>query len=105
MQTKISDLEGAGDDQVLSQFTNVFIQDFLAMVGLLKQRPDQVRRTLNELTKSEQFNMAILFLYGLAFNSDEENISDISTAVGGPLAQRGELQQILLEAVGVSSQI
>ena len=89
------------EPQVLSQFVHLNIQEFLAMAGLLKESPDQVRKTLTQLTKSEQVNMALLFLYGLAFNSDDETVRDISTAVGGQLPQRKELHQLLLEAVKV----
>ena len=71
------------------------------MAGLLNKKPDKVKKKLTQLTKSGQFNMALLFLYGLAFNSDSETVRVISAAVGGQLPQRKELQQFLLEAVDV----
>ena len=104
VQTNVSSLGiSEKEHQVLSQFVHLSIQEFLAMAGLLKESPDQVRKTLTQLTKSGQFNMALLFLYGLAFNSNNETVREISTAVGGQLPQRKELQQILLEAVGVGN--
>ena len=102
MQTQASGISEE-EPQVLSQFVHLSIQEFLAMAGLLKESPDQVRKTLKRLAKSEQFNMALLFLYGLAFNSNNETVREISTAVGGQLPQRKELQQLLLEAVGVGN--
>ena len=104
MQTKVSSSGiSENEPQVLSQFVHLSIQELLAMAGLLKESPNQVKQTLTQLTKSGQFNMALLFLYGLAFNSNNETVREISTAVGGQLAQREELQQILLEAVGVGN--
>ena len=104
MQTQVSSAEPSKKEpEVLSQFLHLSIQEFLAMAGLLKETPDKVSQTLTQLTKSEQFNMALLFLYGLAFSSDSETIRGISDAVGRTFAQRKELQQLLLEAVGVSS--
>ena len=105
MQTEIPDPEETKENQVLSQFVHLTIQEFLAMVGLLKESPHQVSNTLREFSKTEQFNMALLFLYGFAFNTDNETIKAISSAVGGLSDQKEEIQKVLLQAVGVSSNI
>ena len=100
-KNRLGDPEGAGNAQVLSQSIHLSFQELLAMAGLLKETPEQVRRTLAELTKGEQFNMALLFLYRLAFSSDNVTIRIISTVIGGQSAKMKKMWEVLLEAVGV----
>ena len=102
MQTEVSSSGIAGKEpQFLSQFIHLSIQEFLAMAGLLRECPDKVKHTLTQLTGSGQFNMTLLFLYGLAFDSGNGTISKISNAIGGQLEQRKVLQDLLIERVTV----
>ena len=95
MQTRISDSEGAGNDQVLSQFIHLSIQEFMAVTG-------QVRRAVKDLSKSGQFNMALLFLYGLAFNTGNETIMALSMAISGSVDQWEEMKKVLCDSISVS---
>ena len=101
MQTEIPDPENQHERQVLSQFVHLSIQEFLAMAGLLKQSLEQVRDVVGLLAKSEQFNMALLFLYGMAFN-ENETIKKISAEVCGSQVQKNDIKEVLLELVVVS---
>ena len=102
MQTEIPDPENQHKRQVLSQFVHLSIQEFLAMAGLLTQSLEQVRDIVGQLAKSEQFNMALLFLYGMAFN-ENETIKKISAEVCGSQVQKNDIKEVLLELVVVSS--
>ena len=101
MQTEIPDPENQHKRQVLSQFVHLSIQEFLAMAGLLTQSLKQVRHIVGQLAKSEQFNMALLFLYGMAFN-ENETIKTISAEVCGSQVQKNDIKEVLLELVVVS---
>ena len=81
MQTEVPDPQAEGNVRVLSQFEHLSIQEFLAMAGLLLHSPEQVKKTLKQLSQSEQFGMAFLFLYGLAFNKQDGAVREISGAI------------------------
>ena len=69
MNTHIKDPENPEQTRVLSQFVHLSIQEYLAMLGLLMctEDDDHVQKVLEQLSGSQQFNMALLFLYGIAF--------------------------------------
>ena len=102
MDTDITVPGEQGGGKVLSQFVHLSIQEFLAMAGLLKESPDKVRELIQEFGRSEQFNMALLFLYGLVYNDDNDSIRRLSTAVVDDSYLRREKKKALLEGVAVS---
>ena len=103
MQTEMPDPEQRKGNEVLSQFVHLSIQEFLAMAGLLKKDPVQIKEIVGRLSKSEQFNMSLLFLYGLAFNKENGTIKNISTAVIGTSETRKDIKKVLQDSVVVSS--
>ena len=102
MQTEIKDPQNPDSVQVLSQFAHLSIQELLAMAGLLKQSSEHIEVTVKQLCSSEQFNMALLFLYGLAFNNTNETIQKLCEKVGLTAEQRHQAHSILKEAAPVS---
>ena len=102
VQTEIQDPEKEGSKRVLSQFIHLSIQEFLAMVGLLKLHPDKVQQVFSELCRADSFSMATVFIFGLAFNEDK-TVSSIMNAVGGEFENQAEIQSFLEESVMVGS--
>ena len=78
METEIRNPETQGETEILRQFAHLSVQEFLAMCGLLKKGPEKVRETVSTFSKSEQFNMALLFLYGLAFDIGSETVKSLA---------------------------
>ena len=102
METDTSNPDSPDKSTVISQFVHLSIQEFLAMAMLLNETPQQVETTLKRLCKSGHFNMAFLFLYGLAFNDDYGPVRNITSAVSEDPEVREEVKDILLNGVKVS---
>ena len=82
LQTKVPDLGNGQKNKVLGEFIHLSIQEFLAMLGLLTQRPGSIKEALKTLKTSGQFNMALLFLYGFAFDNKDETLTKLCTNTG-----------------------
>ena len=102
MQTEVANPDKPGETDVLSQFLHLSIQEFLAMAGLLKQDLSTLRDSMTWLVASEQFNMALLFIYGLAFNESNDAVRKISDAVTGKSEKPERVQDILKQVLMVS---
>ena len=102
METDLPDPEEPNGSKVVSQFVHLSIQEFMAMSSLLTQDRQKIDEVLKERSKSGHFNMALLFLYGLAFNEENGPIKLISTNVTGDAVTRQETKNALLEGVKVS---
>ena len=103
METEIRNAEHPEETQVQSQFVHLSIQEFLAMGGLIEDRPERVKDTVLRFAQSGQFNMALLFLYGLMFDRTDETIQNITNALATGARTRGEAEKLLLDATLVSA--
>ena len=66
-------------DETLSEFVHLSIQEFFGMAALLQDGDsNEMERLIQELSESEQFSMSLLFLYGMAFDTDNEFIQQLS---------------------------
>ena len=102
--TCIEDPEQPGKTQTLNQFIHLSIQEFLAMLKLIPKDGKYLGKKLKKLSGSEQFNMALLFLYGLAFDDETRNI--LSSVMGEDLfGQKNAARDVLMKSVGVSMYI
>ena len=102
METDIQDPDDQTKIVTLSQFVHLSIQEFLAMAGLLKEDLEVLQNTLKRLCASEQLTMALLFLYGLAFNEENSVIKNISMAEDNPSAQKADVLHALTAGITVS---
>ena len=102
VETDIDDPDNPGRNDIFSQFVHLSIQEMLAMVGLLTQDQEKVQKALSRLCKSEQFNMALLFLYGVTFNQENAIIKKISTTIRGTSEQTESIKQALTATTYVS---
>ena len=101
MHTLIEDPENPGKFQTLKQFNHLSIQEFLAMLGLVSEKVKHLKASVKQLSISEQFNMALLFLYGLAF--DDGIRSTLSSVVGRDMCgQETDARTVLMKSVRVS---
>ena len=101
MQTQILDPEN-NESQVQSQFAHLSIQEYLAMSGLLTESADRIKSSMSRFSKSEQYNMALLFLYGLAFDEERGSISEVQVTISHSAEQTEKFQKVLLDSVTVS---
>ena len=102
MQTQILDPEN-NESQVQSQFAHLSIQEYLAMSGLLTESADRIKTSMSRFSKSEQYNMALLFLYGLAFDKERGSIiSKVQLTINHSAEQTEKFQKVLLDSVTVS---
>ena len=102
LQTEVSGPNTSDQKQVLGEFVHLSIQEFMAMIGLLVQSPEEVREALKMLSSSGQFNMALLFLYGFAFDTGSEALKELCKAMGVQIEVGAELRSILKENIKVS---
>ena len=102
MQTELQNPRNPKQKQVLSQFVHLSIQEFLAMGRLMTLNVNTLEKSLKDLVESEQYNMALLFIYGMAFNSQHKEINILSNAVSGSTSQNADRIHILTTAVAVS---
>ena len=72
------------------------------MAGLLLQTPENIKEALSMLKTSGQFNMALLFLYGFAFDNKNESLKKLSIGIGGRLDVEKEVQDQLQHMICVS---
>ena len=101
LQTEIPDPENQNENEVLSQFVHLSIQEFLAMVALLNREPTYASQVLTELFETDHFNMARLFVCGLAFSKDSNVVRKMVTAVGGTFQLNNEIIASLENVVQV----
>ena len=83
MDTQVPGGDTEGGCRTLSQFVHLSIQEFLAMIELLKANRKTIKEEVSRFSKSQQFDMTMTFLYGIAFNNEDRNIKYISSYVGG----------------------
>ena len=83
LTTSIQDPEDPEQTRVLSQFVHLSIQEYLAMLGLLTKEDDHFKNIVKQLSRSQQFNMALLFLYGIAFDESEVDETWFSFSIAG----------------------
>ena len=102
MDTHIQDPKDPKQTRVLSQFVHLSIQEFLAMGGLWTKDDGRMKDVVTQLSGSQQFNMALLFLYGIAFDESEMN-KMVSSSSGRVESQHIEdKRQILTTIASVS---
>ena len=77
METTFQDPDDKKNVISQSQFVHLSIQEYLAMVGLLQEGSERIGSLVKRLCKSGQFNMALLFLYGLAFDCDDPTMESM----------------------------
>ena len=97
MDTNYEDPHRPGQITVLSQFVHLSIQEFLAMIGVIKSKGDGIEMVIKQLCRSQQFNMALVFLYGLAF--DESIPGHLPFC---DLCDTSHTRKVLLDLVSVS---
>ena len=102
METHIRSPSDPKQETILSQFVHLSIQEFLAMAGLLHNDVATIQNSLRKLMKSDQFDMALLFLYGLALNGNDDTIKSVSTFEVETSLHEEKVLNILLEGVDVS---
>ena len=106
METDVVSPDQPQDKKILWQFVHLSLQEFLAMAGLLNESPEKIApvltRTMTQLSRTGQYNMALLFLYGMAFDEGNSPITNISKAVNQSSTHQRDVRQILLDNVGVS---
>ena len=95
----------AEDGDTTVEFVHLSMQELLAMCELLKRDPDHVKKTLTTLCRSEQFNMALLFLYGLAFDDRNKTIQSLSEQVSLGNQHRQNVQSVLTSPQQASNQV
>ena len=100
MQTEIRNPERPESTQVQSQFIHLSVQEYLAMCGLIQESPERVREVVTRLCRSEQYNMSLLFLYGMVFDEDVGQIGNLP--VFRSSIQKEEIQNALEELITVS---
>ena len=103
MQTRIPNPERPEEMQILNQFVHLSIQEFLAMQGLLQEHPGKVKKVLQQLSRTGQFNMALLFLFGLAFDKRKSSFRHMPDSSRKLPSAKKDLTKLLLDNIGVSS--
>ena len=101
METETQNPENPVEKRVLTQFVHLSIQECLAMAGLLQEPHEKVKDTIRQLAGSQQYNMALLFVYGLAFDVDDGPISELASVMKGLSENRIQMKEVLLKEVGV----
>ena len=97
MDTHYEDPLEKGQTKVQSQFVHLSIQEFMAMMGLVNSEPDRIKSVVDRLSSSQQFNMALLFLYGIVFDK-----STTERLPSGKVDQPIKTRQLLFDRLDVS---
>ena len=95
METQLEDIEKSGSTKTLTQFAHLSIQEFLAMSGILGETLEDVEKHVRKLSMSEQYNMALLFLYGLAFDDRNIPVAQTFAAATGKDSLREDVKGFL----------
>ena len=102
METQIQDPTDPEEKKVLSQFVHLSIQEVLAMVGLMNKSIDEIKTVVKQFAKSQQFNMALLFLYGLVFDTSNEYSKKLFPSSVVESSLRKAIKPVLLDLLNVS---
>ena len=81
------------EPEVLWRFAHLWFQQLLGMAHLLASDSIDLMKAMEEMVDSGSYNLAISFVYGLAFNKKDNAVRYIADSVRGQIKQKTEKTQ------------